>query len=137
MERFVGDDEADGLLSCAMRATVASMTGGSGFGIVDGWAKGMTMSKKLGVLIHGAGWVSGQHIRAFQNNPHTEITAVSSIPKANAERCAAAAGLDVPCLDDYEAALALPGIDIVAIGTRLSSSMRSTPSLPRVRANTS
>ncbi len=75
------------------------------------------MGKKLGVLIHGAGWVSGQHLSAFRNNPHTEVVAVSSLPRANAERCAAAAGLDVPCLEDYEAALARPDVDIVALGT--------------------
>lgn len=75
------------------------------------------MSKKLGVLIHGAGWVSGQHLSAFQNNPHTEIVAVSSLSKEVARRCAAAAGLDVPCIDSYGEALARPDVDVVAIGT--------------------
>lgn len=75
------------------------------------------MSKKLGVLIHGAGWVSGQHLRAFQNNPYAEVAAVSSLTKDAARRCAAAAGLDVPCYDRYDEALARPGVDIVAIGT--------------------
>lgn len=34
--------------------------------------------KKLGVLVHGAGWVSGQHIAAFSSNPHAEVVAISS-----------------------------------------------------------
>lgn len=73
--------------------------------------------KKLGVLIHGAGWVSTQHINAFKNNPATEIVALSSRTKASAERRACEAGLEVPCLDDYEQALAIPGVDIVSICT--------------------
>ena len=75
------------------------------------------MSKKLGVLIHGAGWVSTQHINAFKKNQHTEIVAISSRPLENARLRAKEAGLDVPCFDDYEKALAFPGVDIVAIGT--------------------
>ncbi len=34
--------------------------------------------KKLGVLIHGAGWVSTQHLDAFEKNPHTEVVAICS-----------------------------------------------------------
>ena len=29
----------------------------------------------LGVLVHGAGWVSTQHIAAFARNPHTRVVA--------------------------------------------------------------
>ena len=75
------------------------------------------MGRKLGVLIHGAGWVSTQHLGAFKNNPHTEIVAICSVPKENALKRAAEAGLAVPCLDNYAQALAVPGVDIVAIGT--------------------
>ena len=32
--------------------------------------------KQLGVLVHGAGWVS-EHIRAYQNNPHARVVAIS------------------------------------------------------------
>jgi predicted dehydrogenase len=75
------------------------------------------MVQKLGVLIHGAGWVSTQHIAAFKNNPSAEVVAICSVPLENSRRRAAEARLKVPCLDDYEKALALPGVDIVAIGT--------------------
>ena len=75
------------------------------------------MGKKLGVLIHGAGWVSGQHLSAFRNNPHAEIVAVCSLTQAKAQTCAVAAGLDVPCYDRYGEALARPDVDLVAIGT--------------------
>lgn len=73
--------------------------------------------KKLGVLIHGAGWVSTQHISAFNNNPDAEIVAISSRTRASAEKRAEEAGLDVPCFDNYEEALALPNVNIVSICT--------------------
>ena len=73
--------------------------------------------KTLGVLIHGAGWVSTQHIAAFQKNPHAEIVGISSRSLGSAEKRAAEAGLDVPLFDDFEKALAQPGVDIVAVCT--------------------
>lgn len=75
------------------------------------------MSKKLGVLIHGAGWVASQHIQAFQKNPHTEVRAISSRTLESARNRAADFGLDVPCHIDYKAALEQPDIDIVAVCT--------------------
>ena len=35
----------------------------------------------LGVLIHGAGWVSTQHIDAFKNNVHAEVVAIRKAAK--------------------------------------------------------
>ena len=75
------------------------------------------MDNNLGVLIHGAGWVSTQHIQAFQNNPHTEIVAISSRTLEGAQSRAAEFKLDVACYDDYEKALSHPGVDIVSVCT--------------------
>jgi predicted dehydrogenase len=75
------------------------------------------MSSPLGVLIVGGGWVSSQHVAAFKNNPHTKIVAICGVPLCNAQKCATTAGLDVPCFDNYEQALKMPGVDIVSIGT--------------------
>ena len=44
--------------------------------------------KKFGVLIHGAGWVAGQHAAAFKNNPSAEVVAVSSRRLTSAEEVA-------------------------------------------------
>jgi predicted dehydrogenase len=73
----------------------------------------------LGVLIHGAGWVSGQHAAAFQRNRHTKVLAVSSRTLAGAQRRIAesALGPDVAAYDHLTQALAHPGVDIVAICT--------------------
>lgn len=74
--------------------------------------------KPYGVLIHGAGWVSVQHIAAFNNNPHTRVVALSSRTLASARRRAEASGLsDVPCFDDLNTALQHEGVDIVSVCT--------------------
>ena len=46
--------------------------------------------KELGVGIIGTGWVSGEYIRAFQANPHTEVVGLVSRDRARAEAKAAA-----------------------------------------------
>ncbi len=75
-------------------------------------------AKKLGVLIHGAGWVAGEHIRAFNTNPHTEVVAISSRKLPSCQRKAAEAGLDnIACYTDYDKALAHEGVDIVSVCT--------------------
>ena len=72
----------------------------------------------FGVLIHGAGWVSTQHIAAFQNNPHTEIVAISSRKLTSAQKRADEAGLKhVGIYDDLEKALKHDGVDIVSVCT--------------------
>lgn len=75
-------------------------------------------NRKYGVLVHGAGWVSGQHIAAFSRNPHTEIVAISSRKRASAQARADEAGLKgIGIYDNYEAALKHEGIDIVSVCT--------------------
>jgi predicted dehydrogenase len=76
------------------------------------------MKKTYGVLIHGAGWVSTQHVAAFRNNPATQIVALSSRKLESARRRGAEAGLaDVACYDDFELALRQSDVDIVSICT--------------------
>ncbi|MCP5520830.1 MAG: Gfo/Idh/MocA family oxidoreductase [Verrucomicrobiales bacterium] len=73
---------------------------------------------KFGVLIHGAGWVSTQHIAAFQRNPATEVVAISSRKLAGAQLRAREAGLaEIGLYDDLEQALRHPGVDIVVVCT--------------------
>lgn len=73
--------------------------------------------KKFGVLIHGAGWVAGQHAAAFSNHPRAEVVAVSSRTRSGAERFVAERGLAAAAFDDLAAALAHPGVDIVCVCT--------------------
>ena len=72
----------------------------------------------FGVLVHGAGWVSGQHLSAWQKNPHTRVLAVSSRSLAGARERVREAGLeDVAVYDDFSQALQRPEVDIVSICT--------------------
>jgi len=74
--------------------------------------------KQLGVLIHGAGWVSGEHIKAFQNNPHTRVVAISSRKLESVKRRTEEAGLkNIGMYTEYEQALRHEGVDIVSICT--------------------
>jgi predicted dehydrogenase len=74
--------------------------------------------RTFGVLIHGAGWVSTQHLAAFANNPATRVLAVSSRTLASARRRAQEAGLKpAASYDNFAEALRHPGVDIVAICT--------------------
>ncbi|HOE10849.1 MAG TPA: Gfo/Idh/MocA family oxidoreductase [bacterium] len=76
------------------------------------------MQKQLGVLIHGAGWVSGEHIKAFQHNPHTHVAAICSRTMESVKKRAAEAGLkDIGMYTDLDEALRHPGVDIVSVCT--------------------
>ncbi len=75
-------------------------------------------TSSLGVLVLGAGWVSAQHIAAYQANPHTRVLAICDRTLETARQRASAAGLtDVTCYDDVQRAIAHPGVDIVSICT--------------------
>ncbi|MCC6443082.1 MAG: Gfo/Idh/MocA family oxidoreductase [Armatimonadetes bacterium] len=76
------------------------------------------MERKLGVLVHGAGWVSTQHISAFEKNPHTKVVAVSSRKLESARKRAEEAGLEgIGLYDNYERAIQHEGVDIVCVCT--------------------
>jgi predicted dehydrogenase len=72
---------------------------------------------KLGVAIAGTGWVSGEHIKAFQHHPDTEVLAICGRDKSKAQSKAGEAGLDCAVYDDFHAMLQHPGVDIVSIAT--------------------
>jgi predicted dehydrogenase len=74
--------------------------------------------KKLGVLILGAGWVSTQHIKAFQNNPNTKVVAICSRRAESCKIRVDEAGLtDTAIYTDYEEALKHDDVDIVSVCT--------------------
>ncbi len=72
---------------------------------------------KLGVAIQGAGWVSTEHIRAYQKNAHVRVVAIGSRTREGAQRKADEFGLAVPVFDRYEDLLAQRGVDIVSLCT--------------------
>ena len=72
----------------------------------------------MGVAIVGTGWVSGEHIRAFQANPNTEVRAIVSRDKARAATKAAQHNLPgARACDHLEEVLEDPEIHVVSICT--------------------
>jgi predicted dehydrogenase len=73
---------------------------------------------EYGVLVHGAGWVSTEHVRAYQRNPYTEVVAICSRTRESAERLKEATGaVNAKIYTDYEQALADPNVHLVSICT--------------------
>ena len=76
------------------------------------------MADKLGVGILATGWVSNEHIKAFQKNPHTEVMGILSRDRGRAEAKAAEHGLrNCQTYTDLDAMLGNDDIRIVAICT--------------------
>lgn len=75
------------------------------------------MADRLGVAVHGAGWVSGEHIKWFSANPHTEVRCISSRKLESAQRKRDEAGLACDVSTDFEKVLSRKDIDIVAVCT--------------------
>jgi len=76
------------------------------------------MDRKMGVAVLGTGWVAGEHIKAFQKNPHTKVVAILSRDRARAEAVAAQHGL-TRCFaaTDLDEILKREEVDIVTICT--------------------
>ncbi|MEK7793103.1 MAG: Gfo/Idh/MocA family oxidoreductase [Candidatus Hydrogenedentota bacterium] len=73
--------------------------------------------KTLGVGIVGTGWVSGEHIRAFEADPRTKVVALCGRTKDRARAKATVCGLDCDIYDDLALMLDRDDIDIVSIAT--------------------
>jgi predicted dehydrogenase len=74
--------------------------------------------KVLGAAIFGAGWVAGEHAKAYQASPRTRLVAVGSRKLESAKKCAEYAGArDAFVTSDFDALLARPEVDLVSITT--------------------
>ena len=71
----------------------------------------------LGVAIQGAGNVSTEHIRAYQNNPETRVVAIGSRTLEGARKKAREFDLKCDFFADYDRLLEHPEVDIVSICT--------------------
>ncbi len=70
---------------------------------------------KLGVAIHGAGWVAGAHAASWKKNPHARIVSVSDLYEERARRLVDEHGLDCSVRDRYEEVLADDRVDVVDV----------------------
>ncbi len=75
-------------------------------------------SDRLGAGIISTGWVSGEYVKAFEKNPHTEVVAICSRDKARARAKADEHGLkNCTAYDSVEEMLKNPSLDLVAVCT--------------------
>ena len=72
---------------------------------------------QMGVGIVGTGWVSGEHIRAFEVNANTKVVALCGRTKDAAKAKAAECGIECEAFDNFEKVLAHPEVKIVSIAT--------------------
>jgi predicted dehydrogenase len=70
---------------------------------------------KLGVAIHGAGWVAGAHAASWKKNSKAEIVSVSDVDKDRARRLADEHGLDCTLRESYDEVLADDRVDVVDV----------------------
>jgi predicted dehydrogenase len=73
--------------------------------------------RKLGVGIIGCGWVAGEYIKAFQKDKRSEVCALASRNRANAERYKDQYDLKCTINTDGIAMLEQEDIDIVVVCT--------------------
>src|SRR5688572_30007749 len=74
--------------------------------------------KVLGAAIFGAGWVAGEHARAYQKCERTRLVAVGSRKLESAKKCAEYGGEPGAFVTtDFDALLARPDVDLVSITT--------------------
>lgn len=73
--------------------------------------------KKLKAGIVGTGWVSGEHMAAYEKNPYTELVAVCSTTQQSAERKLEEYGFKAKIYTDFSEMLKNEEIDIVSICT--------------------
>ncbi len=91
------------------------------------------MPDKLGVLIRGAGWVAGEHVKAFRDNPHTEIKVIDARFEHEIDDKVARYGLKCEkSVDRYEEQLKRDDVEIVSICT--ISHLHAREAIAAVRA---
>jgi len=70
---------------------------------------------RLGVAIHGAGWVAGAHAASWLKNPHVEVVSISDLHVERARALAERHRLDCALRDDYDAVLGDERVDVVDV----------------------
>jgi predicted dehydrogenase len=72
--------------------------------------------KTLGAAVWGAGWVSAEHLKAWEANAHSKVVAIGSRTEASCEKRLAETGLSgVPITTDLDEILARDDVDVVSI----------------------
>ncbi len=71
--------------------------------------------KTYGVGVFGIGWVAGEHIKAYMQNPNMHVVALASRKRESAQAKKDELGLDCDILDNYDSLVKRDDIDIIDI----------------------
>jgi len=71
--------------------------------------------KTFRVGVFGIGWVAGEHIKAYEKNPHMQVAALASRRRQSAQSAKDSLGLDCDIVDTYDELLARDDIDVIDI----------------------
>jgi len=71
--------------------------------------------RKLGIAIHGAGWVAHAHAASWLKNPHVQIVSVSDVDRERARRFAEEFHLDCAIRDDLQQVLDDGQVDVLDV----------------------
>lgn len=73
--------------------------------------------KKYGVAIVGCGWVAGEHIKAYENDPRSQVTALFDFNENQMKRAIEEYNLKSSTYSDFDKMLEQDDIDIVVVCT--------------------
>ena len=71
--------------------------------------------KTYGVGVFGIGWVAGEHIKAYVQNPNMKVVALASRRRASAQSAKDRLGLDCDILDTFDELIQREDIDVIDI----------------------
>jgi predicted dehydrogenase len=71
----------------------------------------------VGVAVWGAGWVSGEHLKAYRANPNVAVVAVGSLTKEEARAKAESVGIGCDVYDSLNEMLLRSDLDAVSVCT--------------------
>jgi predicted dehydrogenase len=71
--------------------------------------------KTYGVGVFGIGWVAGEHIKAYGQNPHLKVMALASRRRQSAQAARDKMGLDCDVMDAFDELLSRDDIDVIDI----------------------
>ena len=73
--------------------------------------------KTYHVGVFGIGWVAGEHLKAYVQNPNMKVVALASRRRASAQSAKDRLGLDCDVLETYDELVRREDIDIIDICT--------------------
>lgn len=79
----------------------------------DAWE--VAAMKTYGVGVFGIGWVAGEHIKAYRQNPHMRVAALASRHRQSAQAAKDNLALDCEVMDTFDDLVRRDDVDVIDI----------------------